>query len=273
MKEKKLFSPANKNITFLQESDFSSDFNSIPINSGKFGMLFVYKDTCPYCVPLTKVVISLAKEFTGLNLPFYLANQTDDKYLYHVKTVPAFFFVNSDNKITQIYPEKRTVYEILLAFISAITRIIPDIDKPDNINDNNSNSLYNDSPGVVQLSNVDFVKNNDGDIMLTGSNRAPGILKAYANWCIFCKLKTGMIDSLSKESKHISIYVVDLADDKENPLNEIVTGYPTFLIVDGHGILHRISDEETITKLLTDDTRISKEKKHELIYAINSVMN
>ena len=290
---KKLFNEDNKNLTFLTETDFDIHASKdvyLNSNNGQFGMLFVYKDTCPFCVPLKKIINVLAKEFTNLDLPFYVANQTDGKYLYTVKTVPAFYFVNSDNKLHAMNPEKRTVYEILLSFISELTlanknimmassnmmpssNIMPSSNMmPSHKSIQLPNSLYNDSPKIVQLTHSDFIKNVTDNISLR-NYKTPGILKAYANWCIFCKLKTGLLEELSNESKAISIYAIDLADDKDNPLNEIITGYPTFLLVDGSGHIHRIGNQETVSKILTDDKNISYEQRSELIYAINSVMN
>jgi thiol-disulfide isomerase/thioredoxin len=269
MKARKLFSATNKSLTFLSKEDFDmQDFFYIKSNAGKVGMLFVYKDNCPFCVPLVKVITTLAKEFSKLNLPFYLANQTEEKYLT-MKTVPAFYFVNNDNSIRQMTVAKRTAHDILYDFIRELSTGPPQKKL--------YNSLYNDSHNVVQLTNDNFDINGyiNADINAINSslpNKA-GILKAYANWCIFCKLKTGLIETIAKENNATSVYVIDLAENQNNPLNPMVSGYPTFLLVSSDGHVHEIKNKETTEQLLNADTGISPSQKSELIYAINSVMN
>lgn len=297
MPTKNLFKSSNKNYTFLTESDFeikSIEDMRIPSNNGQYGILLVYKDNCPFCIQLKTIIPLLAKEFTNLNLPFYLANQTDHKYLYPVKTVPAFYFIDSNNKLHLMQPEKRTVYEILVTYISELVNkstVVPNSTQSPILSPSSSprtikkyhktvsipNSLYNESPHVIQLGYSDFIKMPNGDIKLRNTNLpGPGIIKAYANWCIFCKLKTDLIKKLASESKEINIYVIDLADDPDNPLNEIVKGYPTFLLLDGVNQIHQIGDQKETEDILNKNEAsgyISQKQKHELIYAINSVMN
>lgn len=270
---KKLF--MEKTITHLTKENFnivSSDEIYINDNAGKFGLLLVYKETCPYCIAIKKMVRDTAKEFSHMNLSFYVADQTAEKYLYMVKTVPAFYLISENNKLHRIEPEKRTVYELLVAYILCLTDIMKnDVSMKKDI----PNSLYNDVEGVTQLTVGDFIKTDSG-IMLRNHNK-PGLLKAYANWCIFCKMKTEMIKKLSDDTPNINIYVIDLADDRDNPLNEIVAGYPTFLLVDSDNYVHGINDKDTTEALLEKEEAksggITEEEKKDLIFAINTVMN
>ena len=199
------------NNIFLDKSHFilKDTCEETKIKSNKsFAILFVYVDWCPYCISAKDIIIDLRNELKKFNLKLYLANQTKDKYLSFVNSYPTIYFVDSDGFL-EIMNTDRTVLSLFNLFINKIVnRMNPNAQIANKVEDilqqqqhmSIPNSLYNNSH-AIQLTDNDLLYEDDQIKIKPEIFINPGLLKAYASWCIHCQVGSKKIKYLADKSK------------------------------------------------------------------------
>jgi thiol-disulfide isomerase/thioredoxin len=244
-----------------------------------YGLLLLYLSHCPYCIKSKNVFLSVAEELCKFNLPFYVANMTDNRFIPNVSTYPALYFIDNTGKLILLNYETRDVYNIFNTFINYIyltkntyKKSVQDIfaaPEPSNSfyfstesSIEAASSLYENSD-VIELNSEDFkIVNNS---IMVNKKVKPGILKVYASWCGHCINKVQNIKSLAstllaKKSK-LSIYATEASGN--HILKDYIDGFPTFFIIDNKNQVHKL-----------DDTSISlNDKDLNLIYEIINKIN
>lgn len=245
------------NNIFLDKSHFilKDTCEETKIKSNKsFAILFVYVDWCPYCISAKDIIIDLRNELKKFNLNLYLANQTKDKYLSFVNSYPTIYFVDSDGFL-EIMNTDRTVLSLFNLFINKIVnRMNPNAQIANKVEDilqqqqhmSIPNSLYNNSH-AIQLTDNDLLYEDDQIKIKPEIFINPGLLKAYASWCIHCQVGSKKIkylaDKLNVDDQKTTIYVIEMSNNQNSNLNRLVQGFPTYLYIDDNKQINQIDED------------------------------
>lgn len=91
--------------------------------------------------------------------------------------------------------------------------------------------LFQNSKHVVVLSDKDF----NGNKIKPSAFRKAGVIFCYATWCPHCQSKVKSIETMAKNNKTMSIYVIE-ADQNKNAAQAIgVQYFPTIKTVSATG--------------------------------------
>jgi thiol-disulfide isomerase/thioredoxin len=136
------------------------------------------------------------------------------------------------------------------------------------------NSLYNNS-NVIQLSHNNIIKLPNGAISIKDNYKKCGILKAYASWCGYCQMSVDKIkrlaDKYNRPESNITIYVLEMTDNNNSPLNLLVEGFPTYLYVDNKRIIYPMNDD--LIQKQVGEYEINAIDANEIKNAMNIISN
>lgn len=128
------------------------------------------------------------------------------------------------------------------------------------------NSLYNNTK-AIQLMNEDIIEQPNGAIVIKNSlyNKC-GILKAYASWCGYCQMSVPKITELSNKFNNpnspVAVYVIEMTNSQNNPLNKLVEGFPTYLYVDNNRIIYPFN--ETLIQAQLKENEINQQQMQQI---------
>jgi thiol-disulfide isomerase/thioredoxin len=255
-------SKSRNNLIELEKSHFEINDNSYETkikSHNSFGILFVHVDWCPYCIEALPIMKELSKELKSFNLPLYSANLTNDRYLPFIESFPSIYYVNSDGFL-EVMETDRTVLSLFNLFINMIVNNMnPNAEiankmphKLDDILQHQQSlhidkSLYNNTH-AIQLTDSNIILNDVNKLSIKDDMFAnPGLLKAYASWCIHCQNSVNKIKYLSNKfnipGENMNIYVIEMSENKDSLLNNIVAGFPTYLYIDEQKQINELNGE------------------------------
>ena len=237
MKKSNLIKLTKKNFTI----ESTAEKSSIKKHKG-FGLLLVYVDWCQYCKDTKDLIMDLGKEFKQFDISLYIANHTNDRFLPFINSFPTLFFINKKGCLVKLENVNRELLAIFNAFIELISNDIEDLSVKKII----ENSLYNNSK-AIQLIDDDFEKVDHKIKIKSTSLNNCGILKAYASWCGHCQNSMNKVkyvaDKVNNTTNNINIYVIEMSNSENNPLNSMVEGFPTYLYVDKNGFVNTMETD------------------------------
>jgi thioredoxin-like negative regulator of GroEL len=98
-----------------------------------------------------------------------------------------------------------------------------------------SNNLYNNVPGIKELSTKDLIRHNNGSILPVGNdfNNKVFMLIYYAPWCGHCKDMVKDVKTLANTLKDEGFIVGTINCERNSDLNDkiIIDSFPTVYFV------------------------------------------